>query len=247
MRPDATRYLDFYSSPLGAVVPHLIANQVRAVCPVTPGAHVVGLGYALPLLDILAADTPHALALMPAQQGAVSWPQHGPRRSALVFEHRLPLRDETVDHMILLHMLEHASNPHRLLREIWRVLAPGGHLVIAVPNRRRMWSALDVSPFGYGRPYSRAQLEALLQDHVMTPLSCRTALLLPPLIRPWGARLSAFVEDPMIRLLPDMGGVLVISARKDVEGTVPGKPVSVAARAPVAAGSSDRPSSRTRR
>ena len=41
------------------------------------------------------------------------------------------------------------------------MLAPGGRVVFIVPNRSGLWARRDVTPFGYGRPYSLGQLEAL--------------------------------------------------------------------------------------
>ena len=58
--------------------------------------------------------------------------------------------------------LETAERVRPLLREMWRVLAPEGRLILVVPNRRGVWARLDKTPFGQGRPYSRRQLEALL-------------------------------------------------------------------------------------
>jgi SAM-dependent methyltransferase len=43
---------------------------------------------------------------------------------------RLPLRDETLDGVISLSVLEHVKDPFRYLAEIHRVLKPGGDLVI---------------------------------------------------------------------------------------------------------------------
>ena len=41
------------------------------------------------------------------------------------------------------------------------MLAPGGQVVFIVPNRSGLWARRDVTPFGFGRPYSFGQLEAL--------------------------------------------------------------------------------------
>ena len=43
----------------------------------------------------------------------------------------------------LLHALEEADSPRQLLREAWRILAPEGRIVVAVTNRRSMWSVVE--------------------------------------------------------------------------------------------------------
>ena len=90
--------------------------------------------------------------------------------SALVEEDRLPLADGSVDRLLAVHCLETAERVRPLLREMWRVLAPEGRLMLVVPNRRGVWARLDKTPFGQGRPYSRRQLEALLIEALFTPL-----------------------------------------------------------------------------
>jgi len=51
----------------------------------------------------------------------------------------LPLRNDSVDVVILPHTLEHASNPHEVLREAHRALIPEGHVVITGFNPISMW------------------------------------------------------------------------------------------------------------
>ncbi len=45
--------------------------------------------------------------------------------------------DESQDHVIASHMLEHVANPLALLHDIHRVLRPGGILILLLPDRHR--------------------------------------------------------------------------------------------------------------
>jgi len=47
--------------------------------------------------------------------------------------HYIPLRSESVDNVLLLDVLEHLVDPDKCLKEIFRVLKPGGTLTIQVP------------------------------------------------------------------------------------------------------------------
>ena len=89
---------------------------------------------------------------MPARLGAILWPATGRSLSVLVDDTELPLIDEGADRILLIHMLEWSENPRELLRELWRVLAPNGRLLLVVPNRRGLWARLDTTPFRLWQP-----------------------------------------------------------------------------------------------
>ncbi|HWT77919.1 MAG TPA: methyltransferase domain-containing protein, partial [Candidatus Methylomirabilis sp.] len=46
----------------------------------------------------------------------------------------LPFRNERVDVVSLINVLDHTPNPLAILREVHRVLSPGGYLVLRIPN-----------------------------------------------------------------------------------------------------------------
>ncbi|WP_417455953.1 class I SAM-dependent methyltransferase [Kordiimonas sp.] len=225
MRPDVLRLHRFYASPLGQTVGALVSDRLRGLLARRPGGVTVGLGYALPYLDAIEhreADTEgRYLAFMPAQQGVCHWPSALESRTALVEDYHLPMPDSSVDRFILAHALEHANRPKHMLREIWRVLAPGGQIVLIVPNRRRSWSALDVTPFGHGRPYSKAQLYELMSEQMLPPEGWDTALMLPPFTWPGGARIVRYGERVVHALGRNLGGVLLVCAQKQVYGALP--------------------------
>ena len=133
------------------------------------GRNVLGFGYAAPFLA--GFDTAaRTVALMPAPSrcpplAAVD----GAGRAALAREDELPLADGSIDRVLLVHALECCGNVPRLIREIWRVLADGGRMIVVVPNRRGLWCLSDRTPFGHGQPYSRGQLERTLNGHLFAP------------------------------------------------------------------------------
>ena len=49
-------------------------------------------------------------------------------------------------------MLEWSEKPRDLLRELWRVLAPNGRLLLVVPNRRGLWARVDTTPVRLWQP-----------------------------------------------------------------------------------------------
>ena len=214
MHADIVDIRAFYSSVLGRLAERSIAMALSSMWTAPPNERLVGLGYALPWLERFGKDCERVFAFMPAQQGAVNWPPNAPSATALVFDEELPLPDAAVDKLLMVHALEHAEAPRETLKEAWRVLAPGGRLIIVVPNRRGVWARVEHTPFGTGRPFSRGQLTALLKDTNFTPCRFGEALFFPPsqrssLLRLWGA-----MERTGRRYLPIFAGVQIVEAQK---------------------------------
>jgi SAM-dependent methyltransferase len=67
------------------------------------------------------------------------------------------------DTVLCLHVLEHVSDPVRALRNARTALAPGGNLVLYVPQGPGLASRLDQA-LGYRRRYDRAELERQLAE-----------------------------------------------------------------------------------
>jgi len=214
MNSDIVDLRSFYASPLGMLAARSIAFGLAAIWAKLPGERLVGLGYALPWLERLGSDAERVFAFMPATQGAVKWPREGPSSTVLVFDEELPLVDAAIDRVLLVHALEHAESPRETLKEIWRVLAPMGRVVIVVPNRRGVWARFEHTPFGTGRPYSRGQLNELLRDANFTPSAWSDALYFPPFRRRALMRFQPLLERSGRRLWPIFSGVTIVEAQK---------------------------------
>lgn len=219
---------DFYATGLGQVVRRQLSSHIRQRWPRLDGLSLFGLGYPTPFLGGYRGEVLRLGALMPDTQGALVWPSAGPRLSVLVEEDRLPLPDQSVDRLLVVHWLEVSEHARTLLREIWRVLAPDGRLIVIVPNRRGLWARLDTTPFGQGRPYSRGQLGTLLSEALFSPIGWETALYLPPFDKRWLIRWAGAFERAGEWLPSAFGGVVIVEAKKELMQPigVPAKPMS---------------------
>ena len=180
MSIDVVDLRNFYAQRLGVVARRFVGRGIRRRFADTRGMSVLGVGYPTPYLGLFREEAERCLAFMPAVQGVVKWPTDRPSLAALVDELEMPVTDSAVDRVLLVHALEMARDPIALLREVWRVLAAGGRLLIVVPNRRGVWARLDTTPFGHGRPYSRSQITQLLREAWFTPTGWEDALHVPP-------------------------------------------------------------------
>jgi SAM-dependent methyltransferase len=222
MNLDVVDLRAFYASRLGAVVQRLIGRRLSKRWPSVKGESLLGVGYATPYLEGLADNAERVIAFMPAAQGVVTWPPEGPNRAALVDDDDLPLPDATIDRALIIHCLEMAANPREHLREIWRVLAPGGRVLLVVPNRSGIWARTETTPFGYGRPYGSGQLTSLLRDAQFSPLGWSEALAAPPLRGPLIG--SGLGWERVGRMLwPAFAGVIIVEATKQLYQGVPAR------------------------
>ncbi|XSG81955.1 MAG: methyltransferase domain-containing protein [Methyloligella sp. ZOD6] len=223
MHLDVVDLKEFYVSPLGHVVRRLLGTRLRARWANLEGFDLYGLGYAAPYLGAFKEEAETLAALMPAGQGVISWPNPGPRRSVLVEETELPLLDGSADRMLLVHLLEGTDDLLSLLREVWRVLAPNGRVLVIVPNRRGLWARVETTPFGSGRPFSRSQLSRLLRDASFVPEYWQHALYMPPFNYRFLLKWALFWERLGLVLWPAFSGVIMVEASKQVYGAVPSK------------------------
>lgn len=220
MHLDVEDLRDFYATPLGTVARRLLAQRIRARWRRLHGGTLIGLGFASPFLGSFRGEATRIGALMPVGQGALVWPHNGPVMTSLIETESLPLPDNSVDRLLVVHCLEVADAVRPLLREMWRVLAPEGRLLMVVPNRRGVWARLDTTPFGHGRPYSRGQLEKLLVDALFTPLDWSGALHVPPIDRKILLRSAIAFERVGARFAPGFAGVIVVEAKKELMAPV---------------------------
>ncbi len=214
---------EFYADPLGVVARKLVSHRIRVRVKNLKGRRVMGLGYATPYFDGWRDEALAVYGFMPAQQGVVRWPRTGGNLTALVDEDELPLPDSSIDVALIVHGLEFTNHLQHTLREVWRVLDPGGRVIIVVPNRRGLWARRDTTPFGHGRPFSRGQLRNILRDAMFDPSGWSAALFMPPINRGFLRRSAAAWERIGLWLWPGFAGVLIVEATKQVYATVPQK------------------------
>ncbi|CAF26764.1 class I SAM-dependent methyltransferase [Bartonella quintana] len=213
---DIVTLKDFYASALGKRVQETLCDKLNLCWPDLNGKRVMGFGYALPYLSTVRARAQQCFAFMPACQGALPWPCADKVATALVFEENLPLPDASIDCILLIHALEYTENSFETLHEIWRVLAPNGHLIVIVPNRSGFWARNGCTPFGYGEPYSRQQMARLFEKtHFISGPVQEVVHYMPS--SGYVSRLFSFLYEPFSRyLLPYFGGLLICQARKHV-------------------------------
>lgn len=83
----------------------------------------------------------------------------------------LPYEENSFDKIICLGVIEHFKDQEKCLKELYRVLKPGGHVIMMTPNRlsvgvldRVLKEAVGRWPFGYQTEFSPGTLEKKMRS-----------------------------------------------------------------------------------
>lgn len=141
---------------------------------------------------------------------------------------QLPFQSGSIDIVVLVHSLEFSDNPHRVLREAERVLAPEGHLLVLTFNLASLWGLAHAVPAlqRRGPPWNGQYFTSRRIRDWLTLLDLETLCVehyfyRPPLSRERLQERLTPVERWAPRLAPWFGGVHLTVAQKHVVGLTP--------------------------
>jgi SAM-dependent methyltransferase len=203
---------EWFESPLGH---YLLEKEQAYLDDVTPdifGFHALQLG--LPKVDLLRASRI-------AHRMRIASFDH-PDLFAKC--HELPIATQSVDLVVLPHVLEFAAEPHAILREVDRVMMPEGRLVLLGFNPWSLWGLR--SSLGPGRaniPWNGHFVSLLRVKDWLALLGFdvsagRLVAYAPPIDSPGVLRRFGFMEPAGDRWWAVGGAVYMLQAIKRVRG-----------------------------
>ncbi len=216
MYHDAHDLKNYYETFEGRMVQRLVRQRVRKLWPDMKGLSLLGFGFATPLLRPFVGEAKSVTALMPARQGVVFWPPDEKGLSALCDESEWPIETSSVDRVIVMHCMEHTDRLEETMKEIWRVLAGSGRVLLVVPNRAGLWAKSDHTPFGHGTPYTISQMHKILRQNLFVPEQSERALFFPPVRSRLVMALAPAFERFGGRFFHAFGGLNLIEASKQL-------------------------------
>jgi SAM-dependent methyltransferase len=151
----ANPWLSWLATPLGQYVLAWQQQELDRVIQDIFGYHALQMQ--MPGLDALAKSRMSHRLLVCLNESAYATDKAttpGPRfdftesRTAIITDsfEQLPIDTESVDLVVLAHILEFSKDPHSVLREAARVVRPGGRIVVTGFNPVSLWGARRLLP-----------------------------------------------------------------------------------------------------
>lgn len=214
------------ATPVGERLLRTEQRELDALLPDLFGYHLLQVGR---LGDDLARASriPHRMVMDIAAVGAEAG---AGKQRFYALPDALPLGTDSIDVLLLPHVLEFAAAPHAVLREAERVLIPEGHLVLIGFNPWSLWrlwrrlSARRGAVPWCGRFYSTVRVRDWMALLGLEEVATRHLFLQPALhaeADAAGARLTQRLGRP---LWPVFGAAYIMVARKRVTTLTPIRP-----------------------
>ena len=217
----------WYESSLGQQLVQSEKAQLDSILPTLFGYHLVQVGQYCNAALLQASKVSHCSVMHATSETGIASMSNSHLSGQA---HALPFASDSVDVVILNHVLEFSLQPHQVLREVERVLVPEGHVVMMMFNPWSLWAIQRLvlrwrktAPWCgqfIGATRSKDWLALLgfdvrqSQGYFFRPALQQTALM---------ERLDWF-ESLGQRLWPIFGGGYMLVAKKKVETLTPIRP-----------------------
>ncbi len=211
----------FYHSPLSNLVLQAINAFLYERLTHTKNQTILGLGFTYPYLAPFLEEVERLLLFMLRRQGAFPWPKKESNLVALVDETMLPLANDSIDVCFVMHCYEFMSDPHLLLKEIWRVLKCHGKVILCVPSKFGLWNKVGLSPFKGCSGSTLLSLMDQLDNASFMVTHMDRALYTPPCRVARIIRMAPHIEKIAKRYFSFLSSLYLIEARKSLLGLVP--------------------------
>ena len=134
LKKSTSDLVNWFDTPLGQAVLELDNARLSRLLPDMFGYHILQVGNFLKPDLLVTSRINHKLvsSLIPSENS-------GKNPDLICMNSALPIESESMDVVLLPHVLEFEDQPHQLLREAQRVLIGEGHVVIIGFNPISLW------------------------------------------------------------------------------------------------------------
>ncbi len=214
----------WFHFPAGRLLLKQERAQMESILPNLFGYHLLQVGRP-GRIDLLAASRIRHSIIMSLESPFQTRRQHHADLHGLA--DALPVAAESLDVVVLPHILEFTPDPHQVLREIDRTLIPEGHVIITGFNPWSLWTLWRWigwrrrNPPWSGRFHSAAKVQDWLRLLDFDTLLIRSFVYYPPVQHGALIRHLRLFEYLGRRFQPFLGAVYVLVAKKRVVTLTP--------------------------
>jgi len=209
----------WYRGPLGRSLAQGERQVIDTLLPNLFGYHLLQVG--APLGTELTAASRVGHHIVQVDSAVVSTGQ------CVAIPEQLPFAADSIDVVLLPHVLEYADEPHEVLRELGRVVIPEGQVVLLGFNPWSLWG-LGRLLLGWrhrtpwcGRFFSPGRVKDWLSLLGFDTVQVRYVYYRPPFSHPRLIQQLQFLEPLGQRWWPILGGAYVLVAKKRVATLTP--------------------------
>ncbi|MDH3451513.1 MAG: class I SAM-dependent methyltransferase [Gammaproteobacteria bacterium] len=212
---------EWYASLLGQSMLGEIDAALAEMLQATYGYHAIQVGMMGEQADaLLCSDLIHPLIMETS-----GWSN---KVGLVAQSSALPFCGRSLDTVVLMHTLELSGDPYQVLREVDRVLADDGYLIVIGFNRRSLWGTLrgilswrDKAPWNT-RFYSTNRVQDWLSVLGFRTLRRESVFYQPPVQQAGVLRRLEFLNS-LRYVFPHSGAVYILKARKHTVPLTPNR------------------------
>lgn len=223
----AKSYDNWYKTTLGALCDKLEKEIIFSLGSVEPGESVldVGCGTGNYLVDL--AERGAWVVGVDSSQNMLEIAKSKLSKTGYAFQlqlaeaETLPFGDNTFDLALSVLSLEFVNSPQDAVSEMFRVIRPGGRLVIGTLNKYSLWAfkrtagrVLGLAEHVKATYLSKRHLEHLLLSAGGRDLAWRRAIYFPPINKAVFLNFASLIEKAGHTLLCPTGAFLAVKASK---------------------------------
>lgn len=170
------------------------------------------------------------LARDPMPAGDSLSEQHPQASDVVVDVLHLPFESDSVDVVILHHVLEFSQQPHQLLREASRILAPHGTLIIVGFNPASLWGMWQaINGLFAGSLWQNRSINTMRLYDWLTLLDCNVGRVDyggtgAPIVNYRWRRLLNAIDHLASKLHLPFGSFYMLTAKKEIATLTPSRP-----------------------
>ncbi|MDA9033944.1 methyltransferase domain-containing protein [Hyphomicrobiales bacterium] len=220
MKKNIDNFKIFYSSFLGKAVSEILSKKISKLWNPIDKSRIAVIGFGSPYSESINKRIQRLFFLIPRHHGKYHFGLANKNLTASINEYALPVDDQSLDRLLVIHSFEYLTDHKKFLRESWRTLDKNGEILIIVPNSFGLWRTHYKNFFSSLRTFSVVELNSLLLNNFFIPVEFENSLFFPPINNSYLSKNMNHIERFGNKFFNFFSGVIIVKARKNYSAVV---------------------------